>query len=842
MDGLMLKIKKYLPFAEAAFFALAIFTLHRELDGTSIYELRRTFAQIPAHGVMMAAAAVVMNYFLLTLNDMFSVRASGGSLPYVKVAPVSFVSNAVGFSLGASAISGGAIRYRLYSMLGLGTWQIGRIIALTQLPFIFGPFVTAIFSFCAAPEFILESPVLTMNTRLLLALVCIAVPTAGLCAGFMCGRGRKLKLRNLEFSIPGPKELFSKYVIGLLDVATAAMVLFAVMPGHGMDFPTFLAAFAVASLLGVLSQVPGGLGVFDATLIMLLAPVVSQAEVLSAVLIYRFMYFVVPLMCATAVLLAIGLNGKLASKYFGRIYLLLPDAAALWTFLAGAWLLVSTASPTAMSKLARLETFVPLTIFEASQFLRSLIGTALLFLAWGIAKRLKSAWKATVSVLCFSLALALVSPTNPVRVVFFLSLLAVLFLARKNFYRLSFLSNPDRKWAAAIVMAGVTMLWWGLFSYKSLKYSSELWWTFAFESGWSRFLRAATAMTLTMAVAFLFLWLRPARFRPSQPSREKIKALVNSSEESDAALALLGDKKFFLSADGTSAIMYAVSGAFWIAMGDPIGTKERKASLIWNFCEMADMMGAHSAFYEVGSEWLHVYREIGLKTVPIGDDARTDVSGMPDDLSGPQWRKLRSIRNHVTQKDDLSFRVLTGVELDAMMPKLKTISDEWLTTVHGKEKGFSLGFFSETYLRNFPVAVAEKDGEPLAFCNLWMGGGDEFSVDLMRYSGKAPNDIMSWLFIETMLWGKAQGYRYFRLGMAPLSNLDPHNSLWEKCGDFIFEHGEHFYNFKGLRQYKEKFNPTWRRRYIVYKDTRSLPAIVSHLVRLVSKKQEKASV
>ena len=96
---------------------------------------------------------------------------------------------------------------------------------------------------------------------------------------------------------------------------------------------------------------------------------------------------------------------------------------------------------------------------------------------------------------------------------------------------------------------------------------------------------------------------------------------------------------------------------------------------------------------------------------------------------------------------------------------------------------------------------------------------------------------MTWLFLEVMLWGKARGFRWFRLGMAPLSNLDPDNSLFERLGGFIYEHGEHFYNFKGLRQYKEKFSPEWRRRYLVYKDAFVLPALVSQLVRLVSSKR-----
>ena len=237
----------------------------------------------------------------------------------------------------------------------------------------------------------------------------------------------------------------------------------------------------------------------------------------------------------------------------------------------------------------------------------------------------------------------------------------------------------------------------------------------------------------------------------------------------------------------------------------------------------------------IRDRWLDIYRDAGFDAAPIGEDARVDISAVTETLEGAGLRKLRSIKKHM-DGEGLSFSIIDGDRRDRMLPKLRGISNEWLKTVHGTEKGFSLGFFEEDYLKNFPVAVAVKEGEPLAFCNLWLGGGDEFSVDLMRYTASAPRDIMTWLFIEAMIWGHAHGYRYFRLGMAPLSNLDPRNSLWERMGNFIYQHGEHFYNFKGLRQYKEKFQPEWQKRYIIYKDRAALPLLASQLVRLISKK------
>ncbi len=75
---------------------------------------------------------------------------------------------------------------------------------------------------------------------------------------------------------------------------------------------------------------------------------------------------------------------------------------------------------------------------------------------------------------------------------------------------------------------------------------------------------------------------------------------------------------------------------------------------------------------------------------------------------------------------------------------------------------------------------------------------------------------MDYLFVELMLWGRAQSYEWFNLGMAPLSGLDvgPLAPLWNRLGTLVFRHGEHFYNFQGLRQYKEKFHPQWEPKYL----------------------------
>jgi phosphatidylglycerol lysyltransferase len=130
-----------------------------------------------------------------------------------------------------------------------------------------------------------------------------------------------------------------------------------------------------------------------------------------------------------------------------------------------------------------------------------------------------------------------------------------------------------------------------------------------------------------------------------------------------------------------------------------------------------------------------------------------------------------------------------------------------------------------------------KEGKIVAFANLWLGADkEELSPDLMRFLPDAPESVMEYLFLQLMLWGKQEGYRWFNLGMAPLSGLEDHAlaPLWNRLGAFVFRHGEHFYNFKGLRHYKEKFDPEWEPRYLASPGGFALPRILTNIAALIS--------
>jgi phosphatidylglycerol lysyltransferase len=249
---------------------------------------------------------------------------------------------------------------------------------------------------------------------------------------------------------------------------------------------------------------------------------------------------------------------------------------------------------------------------------------------------------------------------------------------------------------------------------------------------------------------------------------------------------------------------------------------------------MADRHEGWTVFYEVKPRHLPLYLDLGLTLIKIGEEAHVPLDTFS--LEGRGGKDFRHLLHHVAG-EGCSFELIPPERVSSLFRKLKQISDAWLAEKNTREKRFSLGSFQEVYIRHFPAAIVRREGKVLAFANVWLGAEkEELSFDLMRYLPESPHGVMDYLFIQLMLWGKQEGYRWFNLGMAPLSGLGDRvlSPLWSRLGAFIFRHGEHFYNFQGLRQYKEKFDPQWEPRYLVTPAGLALPRILTNLATLIS--------
>jgi phosphatidylglycerol lysyltransferase len=235
---------------------------------------------------------------------------------------------------------------------------------------------------------------------------------------------------------------------------------------------------------------------------------------------------------------------------------------------------------------------------------------------------------------------------------------------------------------------------------------------------------------------------------------------------------------------------------------------------VWRFLEQAREQGGRASFYQVRPQTLSVYLDAGLRVYKLGDYAWVPLEDFS--VKGKARSDLRSALNR-GDREGMTLEVHPpGISAEQLVD-LRTISDAWLTSHSTAEKGFSLGAFSAQYVQRSPIAVVRAGGRNVAFATLQTTDlGDEASVDLMRHLPGAPNGTMDFLFAKLLLHFQAQGYKRFGLGMAPLSGMAEHPLAprWHRMGHLLFSHGENFYNFQGLRAFKEKFDPRWEARYL----------------------------
>jgi phosphatidylglycerol lysyltransferase len=414
----------------------------------------------------------------------------------------------------------------------------------------------------------------------------------------------------------------------------------------------------------------------------------------------------------------------------------------------------------------------------------------------------------------------------------------VLTAARSRFRRRASLieQHYSGAWIVAFFLVLLTAAWLVIFAYRHLPYDNELWWQFAFHASAPRSLRASLLAVIIGAAYGLWRVLRPAPPRFSAPRAadlECVAELIDKGEDATANLALLGDKNLLFNENRTACIMFQSSGSSWVAMGDPIGPTELGEALAWEFLEDCDGMAVSPVFYQVTPERLPLYIDLGLNLSKLGEEARVPLESFS--LEGSARADLRQAQRRAI-RDGATFEMIARGAVPAILPQLRAVSDAWLAEKNTAEKRFSLGFFEERYVAHFDVGVVRHQGAVVAFANLWRGGASELSVDLMRYNAAAPKGVVDFMLIECMLWGRAQGFRWFNLGMAPLSGLEEHAlaPAWHKLGRMVQRYGETFYNFEGLRKFKEKFNPVWRPRYLAAPDGLAMAGALLDVTALIS--------
>jgi len=823
-------------------FGVALLIIHHKLGHYRYHDIKSQLALMPRWHLIAAMVLTVLDYLVLTCYDTLALRYIRHPVKYSRIAFASFLGYA--FSHNMTILGGSAVRYRIYSMLGVSAAKVATLVAFCVITFWLGFFTigSAVFMFSSERvptafqlPFISVRPIGALFLIAVTAYVTLAV-----------SKKTPIRIRGWEFKIPSPKLVASQLVISSIDWLLAGSVLFVLLPSGGeLDFFGFMPFFLLAQVAGLLSYVPGGLGVFETAIILMLSPFYESAAIVSSLLVYRLVYYLIPfgiaslLLATVEFLLSRHLLTRLASDFSKALSGIMPNILAATTFVSGVVLLFSGALPETKGRMAWLRDLLPLPAIELTHFLGSLTGAALLILARAIQRKLDSAYHLTAGLLMGGITFSLLKGLDYEEAIILLVMLLMLLPCRASFYRKSSILSGrlTSGWAVFAVVAVLCSIWLGIFSYKHVEYSSDLWWKFAINEDAPRFLRGsagAVSVILLFAIARLMRSSAQPQMEDWADYSEEVGRIVAASKKTSSYLALLGDKRFIFNDARNSFIMFGIEGRSWVAMGDPTGPEEEWEDLLWSFREMCDEHDAWPVFYQIEQDNLPMYLQFGMKFLKLGEEARVNLKSFS--LEGGTHKGLRYSHNRFAG-EGYTFEIIPADAVDTIMPALKEISESWLEQKHTREKRFSLGWFNPEYIRRTPAAIVRSKQEIVAFANVLQGAEKyEMSVDLMRHLPSTESGIMDYLFVELMLWGKKEGYEWFNLGMAPLSGLQDSAlaPLWERTGAFVFEHGEHFYNFQGLRQYKEKFVPVWEPKYLATPGGLILPRILTNVASLIS--------
>ncbi len=823
-------------------FIAALEVLRREMHAVTWQALSLRALGTPGWLVAAACLLTAVNYAVLTGYDFIALASIGRRLPALRVAVTSFLAYAIANSVGFAMLSGASVRYRFYSRWGISGQQFSQIVISYSVTFWLGLLALGGVSLMFTPLAVAgDLPLARFATTT--GVVMLAASLAYVVAAAL--RTRPLHIRGFQLPLPSGRLATLQLLLSSMDWALAGAVLYVLLPQGAAPLTVVLSAFLAAQTLGLAAHVPGGVGVFEGVIVLLLKPYMTSVQLAPALVAYRVIYYLAPLSIALIVLTIAEIRerrhhaARLTAAIARVAQRLTPRILAGLTFVAGVVLLFSGATPAAEHRLALLDRFVPLGVIETSHILGSVAGALLLLLSQGLSRRLDAAYYLTVVVMTAGMVASLFKGVDYEEAIVLGALLLMLRRSRPLFDRKAALlaTRFSPAWIAAVVAALAASVWLGLFAFKHIEYSSDLWWQFALHGEASRFLRgsvAAATVVLLVAVARL---IGHAPHEAEPPTDADLADAGLAIAHQDAAypnLIYLRDKSLLFDAARDGFVMYSVKRRTWVALGDPIGPPAKIGELIRLFIERCDDFGGTPVFYEVGRQYLHRYADFGLAFIKLGEEARVDLERFS--LDGPQGSRFRQVIRRL-DKDGGTFRVIPTTEVPRVIRQLRKVSDDWLAHKTGGEKGFSVGFFDSAYLERFPVAVVERDGSIIAFANVWPGpGSHELSIDLMRYHREAPTSVMEALIVHLLVWGQAQGYQWFALGMAPMSGAErsPIAPLRARAGNFLYEHGGFLFNFRGLRAYKEKFNPVWEPHYLVYPGALKLPGIVADVSALVA--------
>lgn len=617
--------------------------------------------------------------------------------------------------------------------------------------------------------------------------------------------------------------------------------LIAIPVSMGTIYPLFIAA----TLIGMISMVPGGMGTFDVMMILGLAQSgVSKEMAVAWLLYYRLFYYILPFF--TGLGLFIHQTGAKINRFFDNLPKIVTQKTAHFLlvcmiYFAGIMMVLLSTVPH-LSTVNHVFTFLmPFSIHFLDQTLNMIVGYILLGLARGIANRVKKAYLPTLFVLGFCIVNTISRTVSWKLLLFYLFLMFCIFLSRKEFYRRQLVYS----WRALLfdgVIFGSLFLLYSIVGYYATDTFGHLsatpdFFLFPSDDVWFSGLAGLVIALLTLSLLYHYLSLGKHPGVSFDAQRiQQFTRLYGGNQTSQ--LTFLQDKKnYFYQENGQDKVMftYEVIADKLFVLGDPLGEEARWLAGTQEFLKAADTLGYQLAFYQISDHYTLLLHDLGFDFMKVGEEGFVAI-----DPNAEQSTQLLEIQTFAEK--GYTFQLIFPDIPEEIMVKLEQISDAWVK--QKGEKYFSTGRFRRAYINKNAVGIVKnRQNELVAFVSLNLENKVTATYDLLRYRLDEPEKMEDFIIAHLIEAIQKFSYQQLDIGLAPLANVGDtrFSYLRERIMNVLYQYGNPIYRFQEQRLYKENFATKWVPRYLAYQSGQKVSLVLLQLWLLIRGHRKKVS-
>lgn len=829
-------------------FMAALALLHNELKNLSYTDIINTLKAIPGIRIFIAMCLALSYYLLLGGYDIVAFKYIHAKTPLKPkdIFFTCFVSNVLGNNTGYSMLFGGSIRYRLYSFHNVSMVDVTKVLFFSSATIWLGLLAIGGLVFTFTPVSLEGVTRFTISTRPIGIVFLIVLSAYVLFSVF---RSRPIKFFKWKISFPNIKIVMAQIILATGDWIIASLTLYTLMPVGEIPYFVLIKVFLVSQLLGIISQVPGGMGVFETAIVFLLPHAAENPAVMGGLLAYRAIFYFFPLSIALFMLASYEIarvSKKIDEKtrIFGKsISSVIVQILAASTFFAGMIAMFSTSTPYSSAKLQGLLNYMPVWLLDLSHFLLSTTAAGLLFISRGLQLRIKNSYMWACFFMGFTIALLIVTAQPFVVLLGFTILFVALLFSKKYYYREVPLIDTAFSpwWFSAIGGVFVVSVWIGffvnrqdIFSWIHLEVFFD---NMMSASDAARFLRATFGIGVILVIVSIEQFLRSFFRKPVVFDMQDIKNIVNTSDYSYAFNALSGDKKFIVNKDKDAFIMYAPMRDSWIALGDPVGGVKKKSELLWKFKEITDKESVKPAFIGIDHKNIQIYDDIGLDVFNVAQEAKVPLRTIQRNEDAMRYFNILS---EGVENDGFKYEVIPPSAFEENKEIYDKIDKEWIKKSSYIQRNFIPGKYEEEYMKDMNFGVVKKDGKMCAFSVIAASkSGYEASSGVIRHTGCSEN-VFEYILFKNMMWAKANGYKWFDLGLTYVPNTDNENDMIKRFAK-MFMFAEHFdYDLVKLKEFKDKFCPMWHNKYVAVHPDKYIIMFIRNFTALITPPKERS--